>query len=276
MKSLLIFLVGTYLNTLSYFSRSYAGHMAMSLFAKPRKGQITNVQGAFLNTALKEVLNYKDFKIMTYRWPGSKITILLVHGWESNAGRWKSLTNNLVAHGFGVVALDAPAHGNSGSSNFNALLYSEFIHIVAKQFNPQIIIGHSVGGMATVFCHRKYQLDHLKKMVLLGAPSEFSDILDRYTSLLRYNKRIKSELNAIILERYGKYPEAFSTAKYLQTIDDSEGLIIHDELDSVIPYSDAELIKKSFTNGKLITTSGMGHSLNNETVVSHIFEFIDA
>ena len=128
--------------------------------------------------------------------------------------------------------------------------------------------------MATVFCQEKYQLGHLKKLVLLGAPSEFADILERYTNMLGYNKRIKVELNAIILERYGKTPNGFSTAKYLENID-SEGLIIHDEQDPVIPYNDAQLIKKSFKNSTLITTKGIGHSLNNETIACHIYKFID-
>jgi pimeloyl-ACP methyl ester carboxylesterase len=275
LKGLLIFLVGTYLNALSYFSRSYAAHKALSLFAKPRKGHITDVQNKFLSTALKEEFVYKEFKIMTYSWTGPKATILLAHGWESNAGRWKTLTNELLSDGHGIVALDAPAHGNSGSPNFNALLYSEFIYVVAEQFKPETIIGHSVGGMASVFCHNKYRLDHLKKLVLLGSPSEFSDILERYTSLLKYNERIKSQLNIIIYERYGKYPKDFSTAKYLQTID-SQGLIIHDQGDAVIPYKDAEQIKRSFRNSRLITTSGLGHSLNHKTVFAHIHEFLDS
>ena len=274
MKNVLVLLIGTYLNVLSYFSKSYAAHKALYLFAKPRKGKISEIQGDFLNTAFKETLAYQDNDIMTYHWLGTKQTIMLVHGWESNAARWKPIIINLRVKGFVVVALDAPAHGNSGSNNFNALLFSEFIHVVAKRFKPEIIIGHSVGGMAAVFCQEKYQLGHLKKLVLLGAPSEFADILERYTNMLGYNRRIKVELNAIILERYGKLPEAFSTAKYLKNID-TEGLIIHDEHDPVIPYSDARLIKNSYKNSTLISTNGLGHSLNNEIIASHIYEFID-
>ncbi len=31
------------------------------------------------------------------------------------------------------------------------VLYSEFINAVAQKFQPEIIMGHSVGGMASVF-----------------------------------------------------------------------------------------------------------------------------
>ena len=147
--------------------------------------------------------------------------------------------------------------------------------MVAKRFKADIIIGHSVGGMAAVFCQSIYQLEHVKKLILLGTPSEFVDVLKGYTDMLGYNQRIKVQLNTTIIERYGKHPKDFSTAKYLNNIN-SEGLIIHDEDDTIIPYNDALLIKNSFKNSTLITTKGMGHSLNNNTVTTHINEFIEA
>ena len=93
--------------------------------------------------------------------------------------------------------------------------------------------------------------------------------------MLGFNYRIINQLNINILERFGDTPENFSTAKYLETIN-SKGLIIHDELDKIIPYDDALLIKNSFKDSILITTKGLGHSLNDETVSKHIHEFIEA
>ncbi len=56
------------------------------------------------------------------------------------------------------------------------------------------MIGHSVGGMASVFYQNKYQSKNLKKMVLLGAPSEFKTILKSYTDLLNYNEKVVRSL----------------------------------------------------------------------------------
>ncbi len=274
MRNLLVKLVGKSLNSLSYLSKSYATDKALSLFSKPRKGQITAIQAAFLETAINETVIYESFRIMTYKWPGNKQTILLIHGWESNSGRWKSLIKQLKKGDYNIIALDAPAHGNSGSSYFNALLYAEFIYEVAKKHQPEIIIGHSVGGMASVFFQNKYQLGCIKKMVLLGSPSDFKDVLKRYTDLLGYNSRISNHLNHIIKERFGASPEVFSTARYAQTLN-ATGLIIHDEDDPIIPYSDALQIQSSFKNSKLFTTKGLGHSLNHKKVTLQISEFID-
>lgn len=275
MKGLIVKIVGNYINMLSYVSKPYAANKAMYLFTKPRAGKINEEQSDFLHTAFQEELKYDKYHIMTYRWLGTKQTILLTHGWESNAARWKKLILELTKKGYNVVALDAPAHGRSGSRVFNAMLYAEFINIVAQRFSPDIIIGHSVGGMASAFFQHKYQFTKLKKIILLGSPSEFQDVMKRYTDMLGYNQRIVSQLQHTIVDRFGGPADSFSTAKFLATIE-SKGLIIHDEDDRIIPYADALLLKNSFKNSQLITTKGLGHSLLDVSVAQHIYAFIDA
>ncbi len=267
--------VGALLNASSIISSNYAAAKALSLFATPRKGLVNKYQKHFLNTSEKIQLNYNGFSIMTYHWPGNKETILLSHGWESNASRWKKLIELLKVKKFNIIALDAPAHGNSESKKFNAILYSEYINEVCKQFSPEIIIGHSVGGMASVFYQNKYQSENLEKLVLLGAPSEFKTILKSYTDLLKYNEKVVKSLNKLIEDTFGAPPSAFSTAKFAKSLNGVKGLIIHDKKDRIISYRDAELIHKNFKLSKLISTSGFGHSLNNPEVYNHIIEFID-
>jgi len=266
--------VGALLNASSIISSNYAAAKALSLFATPRKGLINKYQEQFLNTSNKIQLNYNGFTIMSYHWPGNNETILLSHGWESNASRWKKLIELLKEENYNIIALDAPAHGNSQSKKFNAILYSEFINIVSKKFNPEIMIGHSVGGMASVFYQNKYHSKDLKKMVLLGAPSEFKTILKSYTDLLNYNEKVVRALDKLIEDTFGGPPSEFSTAKFAQSLNGITGLIIHDKKDKIIPFKDAELIHRNFKNSELISTSGYGHSLNNIEIYKHIIKFI--
>ena len=273
MEKYIIKLVGKYLNVLSYVSADYAANKALHLFSTPRKGKLLPKHESFLRTASQHTLAYEEFDIATYHWKGSKETILLVHGWESNAARWKKKITHFIEEGFNIIALDAPAHGASGSKLFNALLYAEFINVVAQKYQPDIIIGHSVGGMASVFFQQKYQLSSIQKMVLLGAPSEFEAVLKDYIKLLGYNKKIEKHLDKVILNKFGAKPIEFSTSKFAKNIA-SEGLIIHDTKDSIIPYSEAKLIIKYFKNSKLITTEGFGHSLNDSSISKNIVAFI--
>ena len=274
MEKFVVKIIGKIINLTSYISKSYAADKALSLFGTPRRGQITGTQSNFLDTAFREEFEYDKLPIMTYRWVGKKQTVLLAHGWESNSARWKNLIKSLNKKNYNVIAIDAPAHGKSGGKLFNAVVYSEFINVIAKRFQPDILIGHSVGGMATVLFQHKYQMESVKKIILLGAPSEFTGVLQRYYDMLGYNERIRNQIKLTIIDNFGKAPEDFSTAKFTEHIS-SKGLIIHDSDDDIIPYNDAVSINQSFKNSKLITTKGLGHSLNDDTVANHIYEFLD-
>ena len=274
MEKLVVKIIGKINNLTSYISKSYAADKALSLFGTPRRGHITETQLDFLDTAFKEEFEYDKLPIMTYRWVGKKQTVLLAHGWESNSARWKNLIKSLNKKNYNVIAIDAPAHGKSGGKLFNAVVYSEFINVIAKRFQPDILIGHSVGGMAAVLFQHKYQMESVKKIILLGAPSEFTGVLQRYYDMLGYNERIRNQIKLTIIDNFGKAPEDFSTAKFTEHIS-SKGLIIHDSDDDIIPYNDAVSINQSFKNSKLITTKGLGHSLNDDTVANHIYEFLD-
>jgi len=267
-------LVGFFINIISLFSRKLAARMALYLFSKPLKGGINEDQSDFLGSSFREEILVNNIPVMTYRWLGKNKTILLAHGWESNAARWRYLIEPLNKLNYNVIALDAPAHGRSGSNRFNAILYADFIKAVTKKFNPDIVIGHSVGGMATAFSQNKHEITNIKKLILLGAPSEYTDVLKRYYKMMGYSKRTSNAINNLIQTRFNAEPISFSTARYLESLE-IEGLIIHDEEDNVIPYSDALKINKSFKNSRLITTNGFDHSMIDESISNHIYEFLE-
>ena len=275
MDKILVIIIGFYLNILSVFSSRYAAEKALNLFSTPRKGEINVVQSNFLNTAFKEELLYEDNTIMTYRWSGKRQTIVLAHGWESNTARWETTIKEFQKLNYTIIALDAPAHGGSGSNFFNALLYAEFINVVINKFNPNILIGHSVGGMAIVFSFNKYHFTTIEKLVLLGTPSELKDVFKRYVNMMHYNEKIENQISNLVFECFGKQLKDFSTARFLEKAT-FNGLIIHDKKDPIIPYNDALLINKSFKNSALITTQNLGHSLNSKTVTNQIVDFINS
>lgn len=274
MSSFVIKSIGNALNATSFISSKYASKKALHLFASPRKGRYTESQTQFTNTAVHETLSYDNLKIATYRWPGNGKTILLAHGWESNAARWRYIIDDLKKEDYNIIALDAPAHGKSDGKQFNAVLYSEFINIVVQKFKPEALIGHSVGGMASVFFMHNYPKDTVKKMVLLGAPAHFTGVFTRYKSMMGYNKRISNALDNIVLERFGKPVDYFSAANFTKTIT-AKGLIIHDKKDKIIPFEDALLFANRYKNSELISTSGFGHGLKDTSLTPKIIEFIN-
>lgn len=266
--------IGILINFTSFFLPEYAAHIAITLFSTPRKGSIKKNEIAFLKTAIQEDFSYKNISIKTYRWPGNRDTVLLAHGWESNSYRWKPLIEFLKPLEYNIIALDAPAHGNSGNKTFNALLYSECINTVSKKFDASIIIGHSVGGMASIFSEYNNRNSATKKLVLLGAPADFSGVFKRYILMMGYNKKVSEAMNQHVLKHYNHLPEYFSAANFSRNIK-AKGLIIHDKKDNIIPYSDGLNFKKNYTNSKFISTKGLGHGLKSNVVYSHISDFLN-
>jgi len=275
MKNVIVKLIGGYINFLSLFSKEYAASKAIDLFAKPRKGKLTESDDEYLSKSYQEGIDFEDYEIMTYRWPGKNKTVLLAHGWESNSARWEFLIETLKTFDFNIIAVDAPAHGKSGSKQFNAILYSQFLNVVSKKFNPDIIIGHSVGGMATVFFQSEFQHEKLNKIITLGAPSEFVSVLERYSDMMGYNTKVRQGIDDFVIKKYNNPPSYYSGSSFSRKIN-STGLIIHDKHDKIIPYQDALLYKEHFPDSSLITTEGFGHGLKHKDVTEHILEFIEA
>ncbi|MFD1063933.1 alpha/beta fold hydrolase [Winogradskyella litorisediminis] len=275
MSNFIIKSIGNTLNAASYISARYASNKALKLFSTPRKGRYSLEQESFIKDAKKNTISYQDLSIAVYHWKGKGKTVLLAHGWESNASRWSYILEKLKDENYNIIALDAPAHGFSDGKLFNAVLYSNCINEVAKIYNPDVLIGHSVGGMASIFCLFQNDLPSVKKLVSLGAPAHFVGVFGRYKDMMGYNNRISKTMDKLVEERFGMTTDYFSAAKFIEDLD-VETLIIHDKNDKIIPYEDALLFQKHYKNGNLITTKGQGHGLRGESTIPQIIEFIKA
>ncbi len=273
-SNLIIKAIGNSLNFYSYLSPKRASEKAIDLFATPRKGRYNESQSELIAPAKRSSISHKGKSIAVYNWEGNGKTILLSHGWESNASRWKYLIDILKPLNYNIIAIDAPAHGNSEGHRFNAVIYSEYISEAIKTYNPEILIGHSVGGMATIFSQYNHKFSFIEKIVLLGAPAHFTGVFDRYKTMMGYNSRVSDGLDQIVLERFNHPVDYFSTAKFTEDIN-TEGLIVHDENDLIIPYEDALLIHEHYKNSKLITTTNLGHGLKGESLNESLIDFIN-
>ena len=137
MSKFIIKSIGKAINATSLVSPKYASKKALGLFATPRKGRYSEAQRQSLSTANFEILKYENFNIATYHWPGNNKTILLASWLGKQCLAMELYVRRFKAQDYNIIALDAPAHGNSSGRQFNAVLYSEFINVVAKNINPK-------------------------------------------------------------------------------------------------------------------------------------------
>ncbi|TBX69962.1 alpha/beta hydrolase [Flavobacterium silvisoli] len=266
--------IGFYLNCLSYVNAEKAKTIAYRFFSQPRKGRLhKNKLPKTLHNSTRETFTFNNENIQTYKWEGNNEIILLVHGWESNASRWKKMLPHLKKLPNTIIAIDAPAHGLTDGKEFNAPKYAEFIHVLAQQYNPKILIGHSIGGAAITYYLHKYNNDHVEKIVLLGAPSSFKKISDNFIQLLSLNTKIQTLLENYYLEKFNIHINDFSGHLFAQHFH-QKAIIAHDLQDNIILVDEGRMYAQSWKNATYIETNGFGHSMHNDELYQKIAEFI--
>ena len=266
---------GAYFNSAAFFSEKEAGRKAFGLFSTPRKGRVLPTQEAFLKKHLAQRPIINELALQTYHWPGPGETVLLLHGWESNTFRWRNLIEKLQEREFNIIAFDAPGHGYSEGTSLNVVTYAEQAQHLIDMYSPKYIIGHSMGGLATIHNHYQYPNSSIEKIVALGAPAELSELMDHYQKLLRFNNKVLKGLDKHILENFNHRITDISTPTFAKSFS-KPGLIIHDELDTITPFSASTRLHENWKNSQLIKTTGLGHSLQQEELYLSIVDFLNS
>lgn len=266
--------IGTYINLMSYVFPRKATQIAHGHFSEPRKGKFTiDTLPKTLKEAQLETIQYNEDVIQTYIWKGNDTIILLIHGWESNSSRWKKMLPYLKKSGSTIIAIDGPAQGMSSGKEFTVPKYAEFIDIAAKKYQPNYIIGHSMGGQTSLYYQYKYQNPSVQKMVILGAPSDFTIILKNFTTLLSLNNNVKKALKNKYTQYLNQHLDQFSSKEFVSKID-VKGLLAHDIEDNVVLFDEGEKIAESWKDVQFIATKGLGHKLHNDDLYRKVYTFL--
>jgi pimeloyl-ACP methyl ester carboxylesterase len=272
---LLLFLIRHSINFTALFAPLLAGKWALRLFATPRKGRLRDKDRVFLESAQRGTVTVSGLSVQYYLWErkrGTGPTVLLAHGWESNAARWRNILRLLRENGCSVLALDAPAHGDSGGKQFSAVLYADFIAALMRHIPAEVAVGHSAGGM-TIAYFQKNHPGFFKKMVLLGTPHSLKVILNQYAAFLGYAPRVSEAMDAFIESYYGQPVSHFAVTDMAKSIQ-TPCLIIHDEDDKTAPITGAEQIHAAWKDSKMLRTKGLGHGLQGKVVYEAVKEYV--
>lgn len=278
MKKSLYFLftksIGLYVNLLSYVFPDKARQLAYSLFSEPREGRLTKANlPKILKETKTESFQYDGNDIQTYTWKGNDTVILLVHGWESNASRWKKMLPYLKKSGSTIIAIDAPAHGLSSGKEFNIPQYAKSIDFIVQKFKPLYLIGHSLGGKTCLYYQSVYQNNNIEKIVILGSPSDFKIILNNYITMLNLNSKISKGLEAHYLNHFKLKLEKFSAKQFASEIK-TKGFIAHDTDDKVVLFEEGKKIASTWKDSIFIETNGLGHSMHDEQLYKKVIHFL--
>lgn len=274
-RPLLPKIYGAGYNILSVVSPKFAAELAFHTFCKVRKGGVLPHQVGYLKEARFEKVEMAGHSVQTYRWEGAGDSVLLVHGWQSNTFRWRNLIATLRNAGFNILAFDAPAHGLSSGKYLHVPLYSDCLMHVISAYKPKYVVGHSVGGMTALYTQFRAPSNGVEKIVTIGSPAEFQEIMTHFYTLLGLNKRLRTALEEYIEKRFGFQVQEFSSVAFVRNIR-QKGLLLHDQADTVAPFQASEQVHAHWADSQLMATEGLGHSMHQEVVNKKILEFLIA
>ena len=268
-------LVGRGLSRLNRVAPGWTGRTLLRLFMRPRAGKLSPADKVFLATADEQRnVDFNGLAIRTYGWhPQGKRTVLLLHGWESNAARWADLIAVLPAADLHVVAIDGPAHGASGGKLFNAVDYAACLANVLQHYPTAAVVGHSLGGMALAYYLYNHPETQVRRAVLLGVPSELPHMMRVYQDMLRFDEASLVSLERAIQRRFHQSSASFSVRAFCPHIH-VPTLVIADRADQLAPLADSVAYAEELPDSQLLLTDGLGHSLQGEPVFRAIRDWL--
>jgi pimeloyl-ACP methyl ester carboxylesterase len=266
---------GIYFNILAYLAPEKLKKDGFHLFCTPFSKKLKPHHKAFLDTGLAEKLLVEGNQIQTYKWGNGSKKVLLVHGWASHSFRWKTYVNTLAKNDFTVLALDAPAHGNSTGQLMNLVIYEKVLAEFLKVNNDvNALIGHSLGGFACTYYLSRNSESAIKKVVILAAPGKVEEFFDYFIHYLGLSKKAINLISNQFEVELKQKPSYFSAVDFAAKIK-IPSFIIHDKKDQSTKSSDSEKLSLVWQNSKLKITEGLGHELKSDELLQEIIEFLN-
>lgn len=253
-----------------------AATAALELFTQPLSRR--RAQNALLERAERLKIAYAESYVHAYAW-GHGPTVLLVHGWETDAEMMTAFVEPLCAAGFRVVAMDGPAHGRSPGRRADLPIFSAAIAAVAQAQGPLAgIVAHSFGVASTLWMFGQPNPPQVERLVLISGPADVSSMMDYFIGMISLPPRSTRMLHQVFQRRYGMPASAVSITNVAAQARDLPSLIIHDRHDKRVPFSHGEQIAAALPHGRLLATDGLGHNriLRDPTIAQQVAYFFAA
>ncbi len=206
-------------------------------------------------------------------------TVLLVHGWSGNAGQMSRFIGPLVAAGFNAVAMDLPAHGQSGGQRTTLPEMAEAIPEVAEKVKPvTAVVAHSLGATAAALAHA--QGLKLSKLALLAPPSHVPYYVKAFAHRLGLPDARAEGMLARLRARFGDL-ERFDLTQLAPGFTAS-GLVLHAPGDREVPFAQGEAVARAWPGARLEVLQKPGSAggtqhhwpLRDDSVVRTVVSFL--
>lgn len=267
----------TGLKIISTFFPGYAASLAYRKLNNPQIKKIRPHELAVLDKADKETIKFKGFDIQCYTWKRGDNKVLLIHGWEGQAGNFADLIEKLLENNYTVYAFDAPAHGFSSKGKTSLYQFTELVGLLIKKYSVKKLVSHSFGGAATtaaLFIDKDLKID---RYVLFTVPDKYTERINEIAAQTGISSRVKKKLLKRLEKDIKFNLNDWNVSYFVKHINVENALIIHDTNDAVIPIEQAKNVHLNWTNSEFLEITKTGHLriLRRETVIDAALHFLD-
>jgi pimeloyl-ACP methyl ester carboxylesterase len=258
------------------FSPRLAAALALRIFSTPPRRKMETGDEPIVALAQKTRMRTGSDEFTVLQWPNNGPRVVLLHGWGSHAARFANFVAPLREAGFAVIAIDAPAHGESpgrraGMPNFRNSLYA----VLAAHEPIHAVIGHSLGGGAALTVLAETADHHPKKLCLFGVPGDMDYILESFAMMLGLKPAALAQMRAQFAAYFGRTAKSIATMAAAPSVR-IPLLVVHDEDDAVAPFSAGQALVAAVPGARMLSTHGLGHSgaLRDAAVIEQVLSFL--
>jgi pimeloyl-ACP methyl ester carboxylesterase len=227
--------------------------------------QIEPKLAKIIDSATRSQIKHRGESVQCYQWRSTEFAgrksrgrMLLCHGWEGYAFNFAALIAAAVDAGWEVIAFDHLSHGDSGGTQSGLpIALSTLIEVASSAGPVDVLVGHSLGGAASVWATANGKVK-TKKLVLL-APFYDTSHLTRLWAKAHFLadhflEGLQAELEAMAELTF----EDFMPHKLGPQIA-TPTLIIHDPKDPVTGFKHSKKLAALNENVTLTPAEKMGH-----------------
>lgn len=264
------------IKTLSAALPGFFVNLAYNKLTSPQIKKLREREIAVLDTAEQANFEFKDFKIRTYHWAGKGERILLIHGWEGQAGNFADLILSLKNEDYDIYAFDGPSHGYSSRGSTSLFEFTELVGVLIKRWATKKLVSHSFGGVATTYALYTNPDIKIEAYALLTTPDRFLDRIYDVQKMTGLHDRVISRLIEKIEQENEVEVPKLNVSDYVKQIKVDRSLIIHDVDDKVIPIKQSMRVHANWENCTIVEVSGTGHFriLRDDRCIEQVLDFL--
>ena len=258
-----------------YVAPGLTGRLACKLWYQTTRYPVPAYEKKALQDAAVKREDINGVDITSYSWGCTGAPVLFVHGWNGRGTQLASFVKPLINSGFRILALDAPAHGQSPGGHTNIYEIASVVVELNRRYGPfHAIITHSFGGPAIALAMK--QGLSAERIVCLCPPASTEGLVGKFARTLQISDNSIRVMKRLIENRFGE--SVWSDVSMLNNVRhlNVPGVIIHDEDDSDVPWQEGYAVSRAWPGCRFVKTSGLGHHriLRDGTTIKTVANFI--